>query len=1819
MRAVISGFRAASLAAVGLALVLVAAPAAAQESSILPERRIAISPDTDFPGGDLAAIFDTTYAACRAACLSDNRCVAFTFNGRSGACFPKSAVGERSFYAGATSAFVLETDPAALARAPGRKAELPFLREADFAAARAQSADLGDRHPVDDFGAEDYRAAAARARAEGDTWSAVAFSGQAVVLADLPDRWRSYAEDLLAQAGAGVGDVRDARARALSAAVNAYLREEGTAGRAAALLVMAQALEQTGRGRDSLSVLRLAATLSPREDIAAARDRAAAQFGFRVAEHVVESDPASPRICAQFSEPLVEAGVDYAPFVRLAGSGYAVEAEGVRLCVSGLSHGARYSVTFRQGLPAASGEVLAEDVALDLYVRDRAPSVRFPGRAYVLPRTGDPAVPVVTVNAPALDLVLRRVSDRNLLRAIQSDYFGRPVEQWQQDTFSTEVSQEVWRGTAAVAGELNRDATTRLPMAGAMAGLPPGIYALQARVPGSDPWENPAATQWFVISDIGLATLSGVDGLHVFVRALGSAEPKAGVKVALVSRANAVLGEAMTDPQGYALFPPGLTRGTGGAAPALVTAEEGEADIAFLSLTDPEFDLSDRGVEGREPAPPIDLFLATDRGAYRAGETIHLTALARDGAAAAIEGLPLTAILTRPDGVEYSRHLSDASVAGGHVFALPVAGSAPRGGWTVAIHADVNAPALARATVLVEDFLPERIDFALSLPEGAIGPTDTPDLAVAVRYLFGPPGADLAVEGSVMLRGTDRLPGFDGYRFGRHDAPFETRFGVLEATRTDESGGAVLPVTFPAITAPDRPVEARLVVNVAEGSGRPVERRLERLLAPPAALVGVRPAFEGVVPEGSEARFQLIAVDPALQRTSMPVRWVLNRVETDWQWYQLYGQWQWEPVTTRTRVTEGTATLTPEAVVDVAAPVQWGQYELRVERTDGTFAATSVPFHAGWYAPADATETPDTLAVSLDKPDYQPGETATLRVVPRAAGKGLVTVVSNRLISMQAVDFTEGENIVTLPVTDDWGTGAYVTATLIRPMDASAGRNPSRALGLAHAAIDPGPRKLGASFEVAPEADPRGPLPVALRVKGIAPGETAYATFAAVDVGILNLTGYQSPDPQGHYFGQRKLGVGMRDLYGRLIDGMNGALGEVRSGGDAMSEKRLEGDPPTEDLVAFFSGPVEVGADGVARTAFDLPAFNGTVRLMAVVWSPAGVGQAEADILVRDPVVVTASVPRLLAPGDTSRLLLEIVHASGPTGRMGLDVTASGVALGPVPSGVDLVAQGKATFSVPLTASEAGLATLRVALTTPDGKQLTRDLTLPVRSNDPELSRQTRFTLAAGQTFDFDGNVFAGLVPGTGTATLAAGPLARFDAPGLLAALDRYPYGCTEQITSAAMPLIYFDEMARVMGLAAQATAAERIEQAIAEVLTNQGSNGSFGLWGPSSGDLWLDAYVTDFLSRAKGKGHAVPDRAFRMALDNLRNAVNYYTDFDSGGQDLAYALHVLAREGAAAVGDLRYYADVKGEAFGSPLAAAQIGAALAAYGDQTRADAMFARAARMLDGPAENTALWRADYGTRLRDTAGVLALALESGSRAVDREALAARIANAGQGRSTQEALWTLLAAHALTGDPATALTIDGVPAAGPLVRVLEADAGGSGIAIRNEGPGEETITLTTFGVPAEPEPAGGNGWAISRSYYTLEGQPADPSIVTLGTRLVAVLEVQPFGPRDARLMVSDPLPAGFEIDNPNLLRAGDIRALDWLDATAEAEHTEARSDRFLAAIDRYGDQPFRLAYIVRAISPGSFHHPAASVEDMYRPEFRARTDAGRVTVTE
>jgi uncharacterized protein YfaS (alpha-2-macroglobulin family) len=291
--------------------------------------------------------------------------------------------------------------------------------------------------------------------------------------------------------------------------------------------------------------------------------------------------------------------------------------------------------------------------------------------------------------------------------------------------------------------------------------------------------------------------------------------------------------------------------------------------------------------------------------------------------------------------------------------------------------------------------------------------------------------------------------------------------------------------------------------------------------------------------------------------------------------------------------------------------------------------------------------------------------------------------------------------------------------------------------------------------------------------------------------------------------------------------------------------------------------------------------------------------------------------------------------------------------------------------------------------------------------------------LRPGATLTLDKARFADLVPHSGTLVVSVGPIARLDVPGLLLALDRYPYGCAEQISSRAMPLLYLNEVAQMLGSAPTTPSpahprCHRQPAQQADVVRRLRPLGTV-----LDLELWLDSYVTEFLLRAKAEGYEVPELAMTMALDNLNNQVAYYSDFEKGGEDLAYALYDLARAGRAAIGDLRYYLEARLDRFGSPLAKAQLGAALALYGDRGRAAQAFEAAVEGL-GVTEEKYRYRVDYGSQLRDAAAVLALAAEFKPSGIDIAALTEKVSvlrDSAGWTSTQEDAWTLMAAAALS----------------------------------------------------------------------------------------------------------------------------------------------------------------------------------------------------------
>jgi uncharacterized protein YfaS (alpha-2-macroglobulin family) len=329
----------------------------------------------------------------------------------------------------------------------------------------------------------------------------------------------------------------------------------------------------------------------------------------------------------------------------------------------------------------------------------------------------------------------------------------------------------------------------------------------------------------------------------------------------------------------------------------------------------------------------------------------------------------------------------------------------------------------------------------------------------------------------------------------------------------------------------------------------------------------------------------------------------------------------------------------------------------------------------------------------------------------------------------------------------------------------------------------------------------------------------------------------------------------------------------------------------------------------------------------------------------------------------------------------------------------------------------------------------------------------------------------------------------------------------------------------------------------------------------------------------------------------------------------------VLARNGIAPIGDLRYLADTKLSNLATPIAKAQLAAALALVGDRSRAERVYAAALDSL-APKPVLEFGRVDYGSALRDAAAMVTLASEGNAPHATLTQAVARVEAArglAPSTSTQENAWLVLASRALAKE-SLALDVDGAPIRTALYRSYRsAELDTKPIKITNTGDTPLQAVVSVSGTPVTPEPSASNGFEIERTYFTLDGRPADVSKARQNDRFAVMLKITEPKPEFGHVMVSDFLPAGFEIDNPHLVSSGDTGTLDWIEDGEEAANTEFRDDRFTAAIDRASDAKsvFTVAYVVRAVSPGKYVLPQAYVEDMYNPSRYGRTGTGAIEV--
>ncbi len=1595
----------------------------------------------------------------------------------------------------------------------------------------------------------------------------------------------------------------------------------------------------------------------------------------KVQSTAADSDNSLPKLCLRFNEELPKPdSFHYGDYVQISptiNSDFSIDDR--RLCIGGAAWGTSYSVTVRSGMKVKE-RTLPETVTLTVETEHRSPALWFNQSDYILADHSSRGIGLNTVNVDKVQLQLFRIHERNILGNFVRENFRRKLSGYDIEQIKETVGEEVWQGSTEILSPVRDQITTSnvlLPQD--VLAIAPGLYVLVAEQNKAESdeederrWEG-QASQWIVVTDIGMTTYQGSDGLTVAARSLETALPIAGLEIGLYAKNNTPLAKLSTDEQGVARFAPGLLKGKGGQAAVHLMALDSKHGFTFLQLEQAPFDLSDRGVSGRSAPGPLDAYLYTERGIYRPGETVNLTAIVRDRIAHSAACPPMTLRVNGPDGKVLIERLLQPDPAGGYADTINLANSARSGNWTAALYADVEAKPVGQTSFEVKSFKPPRLEVRLE-SQGILSPASKTEVGVQADYYYGSPGSDLSVKANMELH-YDPHPfaDFADFYFGRDKEELGLAAIDLPSISTDAKGHGVLSLSLEGQSLNTlQPLKAVVRADVLDIDGRAVTATTSVPVQHLKEYLGLKPSFTDLhIPEQSEAKFAIIALNEQGQaEENGKSYWRLVHEEIDYQWFRKDGEWGYEEIVRDQEAQRGQLTWDKAGPVPLAVPTEWGRYRLELLNKDKTLL-TSLRFTAGEQLVGES-DTPDSVKVVLDRQSYKVGDTAKLTLTSPYLGQASLVLANTTVNGLRNFTLSGKEQTIEIPVEDGWGAGVYALLTVYRPgKDQQKGAD--RAVGLIWLPVDSSPQRLEVTVNAPEQVRPRQVLQVPVAVKGAESGSEIRLTLAAVDEGVLQLTNFVSPNPLTWFFGKQQLGLDIRDMYGQLIIPPDSKPLTLRSG---AGEDALRGAPQSNvKVVSLFSGVVKVGADGTATVPLAIPDFNGKLRLMAVAWSKEKTGAISQAMRVNDPVVISPSLPRYLADGDQSSIQLLIENIDGPVGQYQATWQAEGaVKLASLESSaavVQLQPGKRQSLSFPVTASGIGSGKLHLLVNGPQGYSYAGDFDLNVRGKYLPTLTRTYSKIEPGAVITLNKETLGGLYPATAKVALSISSAPNVDVAGLLGELDRYPHGCLEQLTSRAMPLLYANQLAERFAYPVDKNLPDRVQGAIDLILQKQRGEGSFGLWSDSDDEEpWLSAYAMDFLGRAREKGFAVPDYFYKKGLAWLTDEVKHSDREDKHLEALAYAHWVLARAGQARHEDARYLFDTRFDKINSPLAQAQLAGTLALLGDRDRAIKGLKAALRSAD---TESASWWWSYGSRLRDLASIISVLGETGLKQVDPASAWQELTTQLSKRkyfSTQEQAALIMAALTLDKGQPLDLEITETNSAqvkpdtnkpslfGRFFSALSLNSdkpkeetkkaatekktsffslNRSGamlldqpVTLRNKGQAAVWAVITVQGAPINEPPAMENGFTIQRSWYTTAGKPLSLDKVRQSELAVVLVEGEAKDGGNYHGLLIDLLPAGFEIEKA--VNGKEAEIFTWLPELSPFRYTDARDDRFVVAFDTEQLKPlpgintlrpFSFAYLVRAVTPGTYTLPPSEVEAMYRPEYRARNKAELVQV--
>lgn len=1472
-----------------------------------------------------------------------------------------------------------------------------------------------------------------------------------------------------------------------------------------------------------------------------------------------------------------------------------------------------YQVNIGEGLPGEDGTFLQKDFSTSVRIEDLAPSLSFKHKGIFLCRKGAMNIGIESVNIKRFNLKAEKIFANNLVYLLSNyglDYWNTPYN----------LGKTVYEKEVTIEAEKNQIVITTLNLS-ELVNKRQGIFRVSIGVDSEDYWEHDV--QHVMVTDIGLAAKLSQDDLLVWANSLKNLSALSGVQISIVSRDNQTLATGQTDENGILIIKD-LKSKIEDFEPYIITASLGD-DLSYLKFEDCRLPASSFDIGGRPYLTSgYEAYLYPDRGVFRPNDKANITSIIRGKGLSLAEEFPIKLQILDPtnrifkefnqkskaDMIEFSFEIPDYAKTGEYIAKLLVAETE-----------------IGRCDFSVEDFIPDRIKVSLVTDKASYSVGENMLIDVSGICLFGPPAAGRKVTAECQIKANPFFAQkFPGFTFGDIDKGFSEIRLDLGEDRCDDQGKHRFNLSIPKDIYPPASLKGIISTTVTEPGGRAVSGYTSVDIHPYPFYIGLKPLVEGYADIGKKYEVDYVVLNTKGEKVSPKVlsasfyRIVWQCIlKKDNDGYYRY-------VSERSEQLIKSFNFSPEEVKRIGfVPNDYGEYKIVVSDPQNK-AASSVRFYAcGWgYAPWSMAN-PDRIEINTEKNSYPVGGIARVQIKAPFPGKMLLTIEREKVFSQRILVLKENTATIEIPVEEQYKPNVYITATIIRSIDSKDTHSPMRAFGITPLTVDCTAKKLSVEILSPKVIRPKNKLNLTINVKG---GGGALLTVACVDEGILQLTDFQEPDPFNFFYGKKMLGVSSYDIYSFILPEVQGE-NKGKSSGDYIEKVRKKHLTPVSvkrvKPVSLWSGIIKLDSAGKARLSFDIPQFQGRLRIMAVVAKGSAFGSGRTDVTVRDPIVLTSTLPRFLAGGDKFTMPVSVFNGCGKAGEFTVSLKVSGP--------VEIIGEAKKRMSIPKNKEKEtsfelrakdGLGKVEFKLFAQGLGQTTEDVTeLPIRPSVPAITKSGNLVVTpeSGAEFELPG----GWIDGTCEAKIIASsfPAVRFS--GGLQYLLRYPHGCIEQTTSKVFPLLYFDELAKMAEpeLFKKNSSGYYIGEGIAKLESMQLDSGAFSYW-PGGGYVceWGSIYASHFLVEAREAGYKVSDSVYKKMIGSLKEVVKRQADNNYNLEQQVYACYVLSLADEVPKGVIQYLKESRLKEL-SCYSQFQLAGCFGLSGDLKEAMSLLPTQIH----PQTMERDTGGNFNSSIRANAIILDILAQlfpdnPGIPVLTKELVDS--AKAGRWYTTQENAFAFLALGKVFKQQAEAkftgeLLVDGKiykKFTQEKMTISDKRLAGKKLKARIQGKGNCYLYWQVYGVPKSNDvDESDKGIRVRRVFLDNTGKPISYQEMKQGELIVGKITMEALSKGLENVIVCDMLPAGLEIENPRLESRANI---PWIaDQGWQADYMDIRDDRLLLYTSLPRGEARTFYYGLRAVTVGEFSLPSIVAECMYDPTYISTAGSGQVKV--